>query len=144
MDPKRVERLRWLAGLRVEKAAKQLAEHQQRIAQTRQQIDDFQQFKAMSEAPLREQRTLTVTDLKARQNRLGFLKKLESAIEASERKLDTQENDKVRAQQLWQAQRQKEQGFEHLVERAQHDEDVRETRAADKAAAEQWNLTKPR
>ncbi|QGG80237.1 hypothetical protein GH975_06455 [Litorivicinus lipolyticus] len=144
MDPKRLEKLRWLAELRVDKAARQLAEHQQRIRETTQQIEDFQQFKAMSEAPLREHETLNAAGLRARQNRLGFLKKLESAIEASARKLDNQRSDHDRAEDLWRLQRQKEQGLESLVDSARDALERADTQRADRDATEQWRHTRPR
>lgn len=139
MDPKRLEKLRWLASLRVDEAARRLAQQQARVAQTQRQLEDFKAFKVQSAEPLKQSGVVSVTGLMNRQNRLNFLKKLDEAIESTETKKRNELSDQQRAEQLWRLQRQKEQGYEKLVDSAQHAYDQHETKQADKQALEQWS-----
>lgn len=139
MDPKRLEKLKWLASLKVDQAARQLGQKQARVAQTQRQLEDFRSFKEQSAAPLKEQGTTDINGLMARQNRLNFLKKLDEAIESTEVKKRNELLDQNRAEQLWQLQRRKEQGYEKLVENAWADLDQQQTKSADKDALEQWS-----
>lgn len=131
-------RLQWLAELKLQRSAEVLASEQGKVRDAKQQADDFHQFKAGLTEQLRDQ----PGSLQARMNGLGFLNKLDDAIDVSERRVELAEADLGQAKQAWQAYKSKTDAYQSLIDK-QHAMRLRqEAHHSDRASSEQFNLRK--
>lgn len=127
-------RLQWLADLKLKRSAEVLSQQQSALADAQQQADEFRAFKSQVMNGVRS----TDQDLGARANALGFLDKLDEAIDLSDRRVETVESDVHQARLAWQQHKTKTDAYQSLIEQSHAMRLKREAATQDRLNQDQY------